>query len=163
MMNPQYLAVIRLLIERLDGAGVWALTGSLGMALQGAPVEPHDVDVQTDAAGAYEIERRLAAFVTRPVRFSATEAVRSHFGALRIGGLDVEIIGAIEKCASDGGWLGPPSLARIIRWVTVDDLQVPVLDLEYELAAYRTLGRLDRVRVVERWLAEQRGVEGQGE
>lgn len=162
-MDAKYVAVIRVLVERLGGDVVWALTGSLGMALQGAPVEPRDVDVQTDAAGAYEIERRLAEFVTLPVRFSATEAVRSHFGALRIGGLDVEIIGAIEKRAPDDGWLGPPGLARIIRWVSVDDLQVPVLDLEYELAAYRTLGRLDRVRVVERWLAEQRGVEGQGE
>ncbi|MCW5852548.1 MAG: hypothetical protein KIT87_20910, partial [Anaerolineae bacterium] len=64
----------------------WAVTGSVGMALQGIPVEPHDIDLQTDAAGAYEIQRRLAEYSVQPVAFLAGERMRSHFGRLVIEG-----------------------------------------------------------------------------
>ncbi len=33
----------------------WALTGSASFALQGVSLAPEDVDVQTSAAGAYEV------------------------------------------------------------------------------------------------------------
>ena len=60
-MAEALLDVLRLLHQRLEGSSaVWALTGSLGMVLQGLPLEPHDIDLQTDPVGAYEIERRLA-------------------------------------------------------------------------------------------------------
>jgi len=37
------------LYERLGDSDVnWAVTGSLGFALQGVPVEPHHIDIQTD-------------------------------------------------------------------------------------------------------------------
>ena len=71
-MREEILAVVRRLDRDLDGA-LWVLTGSVGLALQGMPLEPRDVDVQTDAAGAYEIERRLAAYTTRPVAFVTRE------------------------------------------------------------------------------------------
>ncbi len=147
-----------LLCQRLDGR-VWALTGSLGMALQGVPLTPHDVDLQTDAAGAYEIERRLAEFVTRPVQFSSTERVRSHFGAFLVHGVQVEVMGDIEKRRADGTWEPPPDLPHIIQYVTLEGLRVPVLDLEYEIAAYTLLGRLERAAFLRAWLDEPRRTE----
>ena len=35
----------------------WAVTGSLRLALQGVPIEVHDIVIQTDKDGAYAIER----------------------------------------------------------------------------------------------------------
>jgi len=64
---------LRKICERLKDDVIWALTGSLGHALQGVPVEVHDVDIQTDREGAYEIERRFSEFVVRRVRFSSTD------------------------------------------------------------------------------------------
>lgn len=94
-MIPQtHLEVLRRLYERLEDAGVnWVVTGSLGFALQGIPLEPHDIDIQTDRDGAYEIESLFSEFVVKPVEFRESEAIRSHFGVLMIDGVRVEIMG----------------------------------------------------------------------
>jgi hypothetical protein len=67
-------------------------------------LEPHDIDLQTDVQGAYEIERRFSSQVSRNVGFSSTERIRSHFGSLLVEGLVVEIMGDIQKRREDGTW-----------------------------------------------------------
>ena len=97
VLDSAYVGVLRMLHDRLRNGVPWALTGSTSFALQGVPVSPRDIDVQTDEAEAYEIERRFAASVLRPLTFASTERIRSHFGALRIGGVTVEIMGGVQK------------------------------------------------------------------
>ena len=88
MLNPDYLTVLHKINIRLNKTNVnWAITGSLGFALKGVPVEPNDIDIQTDKRGAYEIERYFSEFVTKRVKFSSTERIRSHFGELMIEGI----------------------------------------------------------------------------
>ncbi|MEJ2351403.1 MAG: hypothetical protein P8Y03_16570, partial [Anaerolineales bacterium] len=83
MTISQHLEVLRKILTQLKDRPVnWAVTGSLGMALQGVPVEVHDIDIHTDGDGAYEIERYLAEFVVKPVRYRESEHIRSHFGVL---------------------------------------------------------------------------------
>jgi hypothetical protein len=123
MVNPRFLDVLRLVEARLRGAPVvWAVTGSLGLALHGMPVNPGDVDLQSDAAGAYEIERRLAEYRREPLRLKETARGRSHFGALEMDGMKVEIIGDMQYARPGGGWTEPPDLARLREWVEVEDL-----------------------------------------
>jgi hypothetical protein len=44
MTPPHRLKVLRKIVTRLQDSPVdWVVTGSLGMALQGVPVEVHDV------------------------------------------------------------------------------------------------------------------------
>lgn len=167
MIDQGHLDVLRQVVMRLADetvAGgtplVWALTGSLSFALQGVPIEPHDIDLQTDEAGAYAIERCFAAAVIRPVCFSAAARIRSHFGALCLGGIEVEIMGDIEKRLPDGTWSGPVDVAQHRRFVSVDDLRVPVLSLRYEVDAYRVLGRLEKADLLEQWLAARSPEEG---
>ncbi|HBY97811.1 MAG TPA: hypothetical protein DEP84_28370 [Chloroflexi bacterium] len=153
MIDPRFLQVLHTIHERLsDSAVSWALTGSLGFALQGVPVEPHDIDIQTDEVGAYAIEERLSEWVSSRVNFSSTERIRSHFGALTIGGIRVEIMGAIQKRLEDGTWEDPVDLACHKRIVEVEGMRVPVLSLEYEVQAYRKLGRFERAALLEEWL-----------
>ena len=58
MIEPSYLNVLRKIQARLKECQVpWVITGSLGMALQGMDIPVHDIDLQTDRSGAYEIER----------------------------------------------------------------------------------------------------------
>ena len=134
----------------------WVVTGSTGFALQGVPVEPKDIDIQTDRAGAYEIERLIAAAVVRPVTFSTAERIRSHFGALLLGGVTVEIMGDIEKRRPDGTWAPPPDLSRHSHMVTVEGMRLPVLSLEYEYQAYVALGRTERAAMLRAWLDHDR-------
>ncbi len=156
MIDRAYLDVLCTLDARLSGAGiVWVVTGSLGFALQGVPVTPHDIDLQTDAGGAYAIARLFAEYAVRPVAFSSAATIRSHFGALAIAGITVEIMGDIQKRLPDGHWDDPVDLERHRRVVEVAGMPLPVLSLEHEREAYLQLGRTEKAKMLEEWLRGQ--------
>ena len=154
---PQrYLDVLQELYARLKGSDVnWALTGSVSFALQGVLVEVHDIDVQTDAAGAYEIERRFSDCLVESVSYPSDDRIRSHFGALIIDGIRVEICGAIQKRLPDGTWEDPVDPARHKCSVQVEGTSLPVLALEYECVAYRILGRMEEAELLRKCLARR--------
>jgi hypothetical protein len=161
MINPTYLNVLHKIYKRLNDADVkWVVTGSLGFALQGVPVEPNDIDIQTDKRGAYEIERYFSEFVTKRVTFSSTERIRSHFGELMIDRIKVEIMGDIQKRLKDGSWENPVDLEYHKRVVEVEGMKVPVLSLEYEYQAYMKLGRIEKVEMLRNWLHGEYGSSG---
>lgn len=153
MLNPSYLNVLRKIYARLMNTNVnWVVTGSFSFALQGIALEPHDIDLQTDEAGANEIERRFSEFVTRKVVFSCSEKIRSHFGVLLIDGIKVEIMGDISKRLENGTWEEPVNLERHKRSIVVEGMQIPVLSLEYEYQAYLKLGRIEKAEVLKQAL-----------
>ncbi len=152
-MDNGLTSVLQLILTRLEGRGVnWALTGSMSFAIQGVPVNVRDIDIQSDRTGAYEIERCLSEFVRRPVSFSSTERVQSHFGLLSIMGVDVEIMGDIQKRLPDGTWDAPVDPSTYRTFVEFAGVQVPVLSLAYEHRAYLALGRTEKARLLEKWL-----------
>ncbi len=152
-IDAGFLRVLHQIHARLSGRNVnWVVTGSLGWALQGVPVEVHDVDVQTDAAGAYEIERCFSEFVVERVVFSSAERIRSHFGVPMIDEIKVEIMGDVQKRREDGGWEDPVDLECYRRGVEIEGLEIPVLSLEYEWQAYLKLGRTEKAEHLRRWL-----------
>lgn len=154
-LEPAFLKTLLQIHDRLAGTAVlWAVTGSLGMALQSVPVAVHDIDLQTDAAGAYEIGRIFANHVTRPIVYSATETIRSHFGALELNGIRVEIMGDVEKRLGNGRWELPPDLHHHRRYAFCQNRHIPVLDLAYERDAYQKLNRSDKVALLQNWLAQ---------
>lgn len=153
MIDPQYLNALRNICQRLqDERLIWVVTGSLGMALQGVDVEVHDIDLQTDKDGAYEIESRFSEFVVKPVRDSVAERIRSHFGLLEIDGIKVEIMGEVRKRMEDQTWEEPVDVPRHRRWVEMEKMRVPVLSLEYECDAYLKLGRSEKADMLRKWL-----------
>ena len=155
MIAARYLNALRLIVQRLEGQAIdWTVTGSCGFALQGLDVAVHDIDLQTDGSGAYAIEHALADKSRRKVAFSAAERIRSHFGALEVDGVKVEIMGDIQKRLGDGAWEAPVDIRTHRRWVTIGDLRIPVLSLEYEYMAYLALGRLERAEMLRIWLQE---------
>ena len=153
MIDPVYLNVLRQIHARLSNTDVnWVVTGSLGFALQGVPVQPNDIDIQTDKVGAYEIERRFSDVIIRKVKYSAIERIKSHFGALQIDGIEVEIMGDIQKRGVDGVWEEIVDPAHYRQMVEIAGLLVPVLSLEYEYQAYLKFGRIERAEMLRRWL-----------
>ena len=157
MLNPNYLNVLRKIYARLINTDInWVVTGSLSFALQGIALEPHDIDLQTAEAGAYAIERCFSEFVVRKVVFSSSEKMRSHFGALSIDGIQVEIMGDISKRLKDGSWEEPVNLERYKRLIMVEDMHIPVLSLEYEYHAYLKLGRIQKVQMLKQALQEKK-------
>jgi hypothetical protein len=157
MIDHIYISVLHIIFTCLQDSKVnWALTGSLSFALQGLPVEPHDIDVQTDDVGAYEIERLLAEYVVKNISFSSAENIRSHFGALSIDGINVEIMGNIQKRLPDGTWEKAVDIKRHKRSIVVENMHIPVLSLEYEYEAYIKLGRFERAQMIKDMLARRK-------
>jgi hypothetical protein len=157
MVEKRYLDVLRQICELMQGSQFdWAVTGSLGMVLQGMDLPVHDIDIQTDEDGAYEIERRLSEFVVKPVLFKGSDRMRSRLGKLAIDGIQVEVMGAIQKRLPDDSWEPPVQVAEHRRWVEIKDLKIPVLSLEYEAEAYRLMGRDDRAAQVREFLEKTR-------
>ncbi len=147
------LDVLMLLRRRLGHVErPWAVTGGLGFSLQGVPVEVHDIDLQTDREGAYAIEAIFADAVVQPVAFSGTERIRSYFGTLTVQGVRVEVMGDLQKRLPEGSWEPPVAVAEHLRFVEVRGLSIPVLDLRYEVEAYRILGRHAKAEMLARWL-----------
>lgn len=130
----------------------WALTGSTSFALQGMDTEAHDIDIQADQDSAYKLGDLLKEYVTEPVRFCGTETIRSHFGRFQIGEAEVEVMGDIEKRLPNGRWEPPPPLRALTRYVGHEGMRLPVLSLEYEAKAYRTMGRTARAEEIERYM-----------
>ena len=153
MFNANHLAALRKIQVRLANTGInWVLTGSLAFALQGLPVTVDDIDVQTDEAGAYEIERLFSNFVNRKVHFSSTDKIRSHFGALNVDGIEVEIMGDVQKRLADGSWEAPVDLDDYKRFIPFEDGQLPVFSLAYEREAYSNMGRLETSALLQQWI-----------
>lgn len=158
-LDPAVTAVLRVLCAALDGAPLrWALTGSAGMALQGMPYQPRDVDMQTSAAGAREIEQRLARYVTQPLAWKESPTVRSLSGRLEIEGKEVEVIGGLEHLGAKG-WEAT-DLGRIIHYAVLDDLRIPVLSLAYEAQAYARMGRAEKAAALNEWAGQHPDVTG---
>lgn len=153
-----HLAALRSLVALLPLADVnWALTGSMGHLLQGAPVQPHDIDVQADEAGATKAAELLASYSIAPLHRWESERMRSLFGAFVVDGVAVELMGAVQKRLADGSWGPPTDPAEHRRLVHVESLVVPVLSLEYEAAAYDAIGRHDRASLLRRTLEAAHG------
>ena len=156
-MEQQHLDVLLKVCSRLRDTPVeWALTGSLGMALQGVELPVHDIDLQTDEQGAYAIERCFSEYVVKPVTCVESERIRSHLGALEMDGIKVEIMGAVAKRLDHGSWEAPVQVTRHRQWIEVRGVRVPVLSLEYEVEAYRKMGRIEKAEMLRSWLAQRR-------
>ncbi|SEL95027.1 hypothetical protein SAMN04488688_10781 [Paenibacillus sp. cl141a] len=154
MIKPTFIEVLKLLEDELSKTEVnWALTGSTSFALQGMQYEPDDIDIQTDQEGAYEIQSLFKEHIRREVSFSTKNNIRSYFGELNINGVSVEIIGDIQKF--DGTeWERTPNLHEIKHYINVFNLKLPVLTLEYEVEAYRRIGRIEKAEALARFITE---------
>jgi hypothetical protein len=143
-----FLAALETLSGRL-GDCLWAVTGSTNLALRGFPVEPGDIDIMTDESGVYDIEARFEDSVKHTVEPSKSveKRIASHFGALAICGVRVELMGSVEHYV-DGEWV---SAAPVIdrEFLAVEGLEIPAMPLESERDGYRELGRDERVRLID--------------
>lgn len=153
MIDPKFLTVFQKVYHSINDQDInWVLTGSLSFAFQGVDTEIHDIDIQTDQIGAYEIERLFSEYVTRKVTLSSSDKIKSHFGTIKIDGIEVEIMGDIQKRQNDGTWEDPVDLNGYKRFMNYNDMKIPVLSLEYEYTAYLKLERYEKAEMLRKRL-----------
>ena len=144
-MDERFVSALETLRAELEKEPVaWALTGSTSLALQGVPVRPNDIDIQTTEEGAYSIEALFSDRVVTPVSFSESENIRSYFGELSIQGISAEIIGDPQKRCMASTWEPPIDLKSKRKYVVFEGNKIPVLSLQYEAKAYERLGKTRR-------------------
>ena len=154
----QHLRVLRRIHRELSDSNVeWAVTAGMSLYLQGLPVEPQDIDLRTDEAGAYEIERRFGRFVIKPVASACGERIRSHFGALLIDGIKVEIIGDPETREAGGTWAACHDWKERKLYVELSGQRIPVLPLELEYEQYVAMGRIEKAALLKDCLGGNAG------
>lgn len=140
--KPRWRAVLHQVISRLEANGIpYRVVGGTSVALHGVPVHVKDLDLETTAAGAYQIAALLGEYIERPVTFSESPVYRSYFGQFRIDGVLLEVMGDLERREGDG-WV--PSGTGTETTVLFEDVPVRVPWLEEETLAYIRRGRLDR-------------------
>ncbi len=154
MLPPTTKKALLALLPRIaECPDPWALTGSTAFALRGLAVQPRDIDLQTDAAGAYNLARHLPQKAAIPIRLVESVDMRSHLGAFEIEGVRVEIMGDVQKRRPDGRWSEPPELLRLIEFVCWEGHRVPLLPLAYEADAYTQMGRVETAAALRTFMA----------
>ncbi|MBA3035402.1 MAG: hypothetical protein FP814_02810 [Desulfobacterium sp.] len=153
MITDEYKRAIITINERLKDSDIsWAITGSLGFALHGIDLKINDIDLQTNEAGAYQIQEAFNASIIKKVIFSESGNIRSHFGALKVDGVKVEIMGALQKKLPNGEWEPPVDIENHRGYIIYEGMNLPVLSLSYEEKAYRKLGRIEKADKIKKWL-----------
>ena len=133
----------------------WAVTGSLGMVLHGMQMEIHDIDLQTDKEGAFEIERRLVNSLVKIVHFRASERIRSYFGVFEINGIKIEVMGGMQHLAVGQTWDQPVLIETCRDWVDFNEMHIPVITLEHEAEAYQLYGRPEKAEKIKSFLLKK--------
>lgn len=140
--KPRWREVLRQVVSRLEAEGIpYRVVGGTSVALHGIPVHVKDLDLETTAAGAYQIAALFEEYLVRPVAFSESPIYRSHFGQFRIDGVLLEIMGDLERREGQG-WVPTTNVTETT--VLFEGMLVRVPWLEEETLAYIRRGRLDR-------------------
>ena len=164
--EPHWRTVLRHIARQLDEAGVaYKVVGGASAALHGVPRPVRDLDIETDADGAYRFQVLFADQVVEPVALRESEVYRSHFGRFDFDGVAVEVIGDVHRREGER-WV--PTAATTETTVDLDGVPVRVSWLEEETLAYIRRRRLDRAAQClphcdpDRLLALLRGEEATG-
>lgn len=134
----------------------YAITGSITLFLHGVEVRIGDIDVQTTALGAYQVEKLLAegGEPVTAVCFRESELIRSHYGKLKLGDVEIEIMGQVQHRVAGIGWNEAPNLEEITDHVAYNGVMVPSTTLQHELIAYQEIGRPEKARIIQEFLSQ---------
>jgi hypothetical protein len=138
---PDWERAIDLVLERLASSGVeWMFIGGAALVVQGVQINPGDVDVITNVAGAKAMNDIFSDCLITP---AAPLADWGHFGRA-FHGAKIEWAGN-DPSENPQMWnLGAPQ--RVISWRGRD---IRVALLETYLRIERNRGRADRVAAIE--------------
>ena len=140
--KPRWRGVLREIVRQLDSAGViYAVVGGTSLALHGLPLRVKDIDIETDVAGAYRFAELFVDRVVEPVAWKESSLYRSHFGRFNFDGVDVEVMGRLQRREGDA-WV--PTEVAHTETIHLEGAPVKASWLEEEALAYIRRGRLDR-------------------
>jgi hypothetical protein len=140
--KPAWQVVLRRLAEELERAGVeYKVSGGTSAALHGVWLPVKDLDLEMGAEQAYRFQQIYQEYAIQPVRLSENDQYRSHFGKFEIDGVELDVMGDLERRE---GEIWKPTWTRTLDLIDLDGTPVRVSWLEEETLAYIRRGRLER-------------------
>jgi S-adenosylmethionine-dependent methyltransferase len=141
-LKPRWRVALRRVARQLDQAGVaYRVVGGTSVVLHGVPIPVKDLDLETDAEGAYRFQALFAGYTLESVALRESETYRSHFGRFDFDGVSVEVMGDLHRREGEG-WVSTATTTETT--VNLDGVRVRVSWLEEETLAYIRRGRLER-------------------
>lgn len=112
---------------------------------------PHDIDILTDKKGAFSINELLRDYEVRKFEYKESENLTSYLGEFRIEGIKVEVMGDL-RIKRPNGICYKELVIRGTKNAKIGEMEVPLYPLEKELEGYKILGRIEKVRKIEKAL-----------
>jgi len=146
MINEEFKRAIFEISERmLENSVKYAITGSANLALQGIKVPPQDVDIVVFHEDLQRIIRIFPEYLRSGVRKMESKIGDAWEVLLNIEGVDVQVFaepsGKYSRALYDNSFS-----------LDIDDRLIYCLPLEAELKLYRETGRLEKAKMIERFL-----------
>ncbi|MDZ4679327.1 MAG: hypothetical protein SH848_17660 [Saprospiraceae bacterium] len=151
-MKNSFLGALLIVVKHADSIiDPWALTGSMNHWLQGVNVKPNDIDLISTKTGAMNLTKELNSYIVKPVTYHEEKTIRSWYGALRIGEIDIGLMGEIENFSPlKNCWLTHENWQENIIFIKTNDFRIPCLSLRYEHYVYEKLGFLERAALIKK-------------
>ncbi len=142
VFKPRWQTVLRRIAQQLNEVGVpYTVVGGTSVALHGVSISVADIDIETDAEGAYQFQELFTDHVVEAVALRESDRYRSHFGRFDFDDVIVEVMGDLCRREAEQ-WV--PTAATTETVVTLDGVEVRVSWLEEEMLAYVRRGQLER-------------------
>ena len=140
----KYLKVLKIIINKIGNKNiVWALSGSISLALQGIEVTINDIDILTNEHGAKELDNLLKEYCVQKSEYSSTEICRSIYGKYEINNIAVEIMANYQYKLKTGEWSKLNNLNDIIMY-SYKGMRIRALTLKQRLQEYEDAGKENR-------------------
>jgi SAM-dependent methyltransferase len=140
--KPLWRSVVVQLARRLQEAGIsYKIAGGASIALHGVPIHVKDLDIEMSGPDAFRFQELFSEYVQDPVRFSEREQYRSYRGIFVLQGVQVDVMGDLQRREGDG-WV--PTATRTETIIHLEGMPISVSWIEEETLAYIRRRRLDR-------------------
>lgn len=142
-MDEQNLKeILQIILESIKGKDfIWRIEGSANLKIQGVEVSIHDLDITTNNEGIEIFRNALKKYI---VKDFFSQKINGYSIILNINCFEIEInsYGDRQTNMFDKN--------RKILW---NNLQIPILPLEYAKKFYELINRKDKVELISKFLS----------
>lgn len=136
---------LKLIARSLDKIN-YVFIGSANLYAQGLKITPRDIDILTIGDGIKEIDDALKQYQTKGVYFDDNK--NSFRSLYSINDIELEVL------ANGNNFYRPIDNSDGKVRLSFDGIVLPCATLQSELSAYKTMGRHDRVKLIEDFLTK---------
>lgn len=141
MEESDIKAILQLILKNIKNKDfIWRLEGSANLRIQGIDVSVNDLDITTDKKGIEIFREALKEFI---IKDFFNPKVKGTSLVCNINDFEVEI-----NCYGDKELKMFDKIKKII-W---QDLEIPILPLEYAKQFYELINRKEKVELIKRYL-----------